>query len=112
MILGEFLEEHDVPWESVMILTKAFGPDGTDAERGTGTAGKVNQQGLSRKIGESFFIPLRVDLLCRGYSLWCNDPSNVFSLNTSMYYSVTDGIPSTPSKRPRERCRTLLNPVR
>jgi len=47
VILGEFLKQHDIPRESVVILTKTFGPDGKDEERGP--AGMANQKGLSRK---------------------------------------------------------------
>jgi len=47
VILGEFLKAHDIPRESVVILTKTFGPDGKEEARGP--AGLNNQRGLSRK---------------------------------------------------------------
>jgi len=46
-ILGKFLKQHNIPRESVVILTKTFGPDAKEEERGP--AGLVNLKGLSRK---------------------------------------------------------------
>ncbi|KAI9636439.1 NADP-dependent oxidoreductase domain-containing protein [Dioszegia hungarica] len=45
IILGKFLKKHEIPRESVVILTKTFNPDDSDG----GPAGLVNQKGLSRK---------------------------------------------------------------
>ncbi|WWC67924.1 uncharacterized protein I206_101843 [Kwoniella pini CBS 10737] len=47
VILGEFLKQHEIPRESVVILTKVSGTDGKLEEKGP--AGWTNQKGLSRK---------------------------------------------------------------
>ncbi|WVQ98054.1 hypothetical protein IAU59_005176 [Kwoniella sp. CBS 9459] len=47
VILGKFLKQHNIPREGVVILTKTFGPDGKEEEKGP--AGLVNNKGLSRK---------------------------------------------------------------
>ena len=49
VILGKFLKQHDIPRESVVILTKTMGPDGKEEARGP--AGLANQKGLNRKVG-------------------------------------------------------------
>lgn len=47
-ILGEFLKEHKIPRESVVILTKTFFAD--EKPENFGPSGDVNNRGLSRKV--------------------------------------------------------------
>ncbi|WVW78478.1 hypothetical protein I302_100432 [Kwoniella bestiolae CBS 10118] len=47
IILGKFLKQHQIPRESVVILTKVFGTDGKVEDKGP--AGWTNQKGLNRK---------------------------------------------------------------
>ncbi|ORX33739.1 NADP-dependent oxidoreductase domain-containing protein [Kockovaella imperatae] len=47
VILGKFLKQHNIPRESVVILTKTFNTDGKLEDKGP--AGWINQKGLSRK---------------------------------------------------------------
>ncbi|WWD21475.1 hypothetical protein CI109_105961 [Kwoniella shandongensis] len=47
VILGKFLKQHDIPRESVVILTKTFNTEGTLEEKGP--AGWTNHRGLNRK---------------------------------------------------------------
>jgi aryl-alcohol dehydrogenase-like predicted oxidoreductase len=47
------LKKHDIPRESVVILTKTFNPDDSDG----GPAGLVNQKGLSRKVSTPSTTP-------------------------------------------------------
>lgn len=48
VILGKFIKQHQIPRESLVILTKTFGPDGKIEDKGP--AGDVNYKGLSRKV--------------------------------------------------------------
>jgi aryl-alcohol dehydrogenase-like predicted oxidoreductase len=52
VILGKFLKQHQIPRESVVILTKTYNPDGKPEDRGPG--GLVNHSGLSRKVSPAF----------------------------------------------------------
>ncbi|WWC86923.1 uncharacterized protein L201_001802 [Kwoniella dendrophila CBS 6074] len=47
IILGKFLKQHEIPRESVVILTKVHGTDGKLEDKGP--AGWTNQKGLNRK---------------------------------------------------------------
>ncbi|ORX38827.1 NADP-dependent oxidoreductase domain-containing protein [Kockovaella imperatae] len=47
VILGKFLKQHNIPRESVVILTKTYNPDGNAEARGP--AGLNNHRGLNRK---------------------------------------------------------------
>jgi aryl-alcohol dehydrogenase-like predicted oxidoreductase len=62
VILGKFLKQHQIPRESVVILTKTYNPDGTDEERGP--AGMANQRGLNRKVSGS-----AINMTVRGTTL-------------------------------------------
>ena len=59
VILGKFLKQHQIPRESVVILTKTYNPDGTAEERGP--AGLANQRGLNRKV--RCLVPSALSLL-------------------------------------------------
>lgn len=52
VILGKFLKAHDIPRESVVILTKTFNPDAKAED--LGPAGLVNHRGSSRKVSSHF----------------------------------------------------------
>jgi aryl-alcohol dehydrogenase-like predicted oxidoreductase len=48
VILGKFLKAHQIPRESVVIMTKTYNTDGKLEDKGP--AGWTNHQGLSRKV--------------------------------------------------------------
>ena len=48
VILGKFLKAHQIPRESVVIMTKTYNTDGKLEDKGP--AGWTNHNGLSRKV--------------------------------------------------------------
>jgi len=57
IILGKFLKAHDINRESVVILTKTFGPD--SKEEDVGPAGLINHKGSSRKVSSVSGLAIR-----------------------------------------------------